>query len=51
MDAISSSISRATNYMMTIGIADFIDIIFVAYLIYEAILFVRKTNSYNLARV
>lgn len=36
--------------MMTIGISDFIDIMLVAFLIYQAILFVRKTNSYNLAK-
>ena len=44
------AISKAVNYLMTIGIADFIDIIIVAYLIYKAIWFVRRTNSYNLAK-
>lgn len=44
------AIGKAVNYLMTIGIADFIDIIIVAYLIYKAIWFVRRTNSYNLAK-
>lgn len=44
------AINKAINYLMTIGVADFIDIIIVAYLIYKAIWFVRRTNSYNLAR-
>lgn len=50
MEAISSGISKAINYLMTIGVADFIDILIVAYLIYQALWFVRKTNSYNLAK-
>lgn len=44
------AVGKAINYLMTIGIADFIDIIIVAYLIYKAIWFVRRTNSYNLAK-
>lgn len=50
MDAITGFVSKAINYMMTIRVSDFVDIIIVAYLIYEAILFVKKTNSYNLAK-
>lgn len=50
MSALSNSISGAVNYLLTIGISDFIDIIIVAYLIYKAIWFLRKTNSYNLAQ-
>lgn len=50
MDVISESLGKAINFMRTIGIADFLDIIIVAYLIYKAILFVRKTNSFNLAK-
>lgn len=50
MEVISSAITRSVNYLSTIGVADFIDIIIVAYLIYKAIWFVRKTNSYNLAK-
>lgn len=50
MEVITGAVSRATNYMHSIGVADFLDIIIVAYLIYKAILFVRRTNSYNLAK-
>ena len=50
MSALSNSISGAVNYLLTIGISDFIDIIIVAYLIYKAIWFLRKTNSFNLAQ-
>ena len=50
MSALSNSLSGAVNYLLTIRISDFIDIIIVAYLIYRAIWFLRKTNSYNLAQ-
>ena len=50
MSALSNSISGAVNYLLTIRISDFIDIIIVAYLIYKAIWSLRKTNSFNLAQ-
>lgn len=50
MEAISNAFGRGINYLQTIGIADLIDILIVAYLIYKAIMFVRRTNSYNLAK-
>ncbi len=50
MDALSNAISGDINYLLAIGVSDFIDIIIVAYLIYKAIWFLRKTNSYNLAQ-
>ena len=50
MSALSNSLSGAVNYLLTIRISDFIDIIIVAYLIYKAIWFLRKTNSFNLAQ-
>ena len=50
MSALSNSISGAVNYLLTIRISDFIDIIIVADLIYKAIWFLRRTNSYNLAQ-
>lgn len=50
MEAISSGLAKAWNYLMTMGVADILDILIVAYLIYKAIGFVRKTNSYNLAK-
>ena len=50
MEAISNAFRRTFNLMATIGAADIIDILIVAYLIYKAIRFVRRTNSYNLAK-
>ena len=50
MSALSNSISGAVNYLLTIRISDFIDIIIVAYLIYKAIWCLRKTNYYYLAQ-
>ena len=50
MSALSNSLSGAVNYLLTIGISDFVDIIIVAYLIYRAIWFLRRTNSFNLAQ-
>ena len=50
MEVIGNMLSKALNYLMTIGVADFIDIAIVAYLIYKALWFVRKTNFYNVAK-
>lgn len=50
MEAISTVTAKAWNYLTTMGIADIVDILIVAFLIYKAIGFVRKTNSYNLAK-
>ena len=50
MEAITGAISRSANYLGSIGISDFIDIIIVAYLIYKSLWFIRKTNFYNLAK-
>ncbi len=50
MDVIRSALDKVMNYIMTIGISDVLDIIIVAYLIYTAISFVRRTNSYNIAK-
>lgn len=50
MEAISSGLGRASNLLTTIGLSDVIDILIVAYLIYRTLWFVRKTNSYNLAK-
>lgn len=38
------------NLISTIGFADIVDILIVAYLIYKVIDLIRKTSSYNLAR-
>ena len=50
MEWINNVYMRTVNVLSTIGVADLIDILIVAYLIYKAIWFVRRTNSYNLAR-
>ena len=50
MDSITNLLSRAGNYLTTIGISDFIDILIVAFLIYRVICFVKKSNFVNLAK-
>ncbi len=50
MEVIRSGLSRALNILANMGVADFLDILIVAFIIYRAIWFVRKTNSYNLAK-
>ncbi len=50
MEVLSATLSKAVNYLMTIRVSDFIDILIVAYIIFRAIWFVRKTNAFNLAR-
>lgn len=50
MEVFCNGLSRSVNYLSTMGISDFLDIIIVAYLIYKAIGFVRRTNSNNLAK-
>lgn len=44
------AISKAINILSTVGIGDIVDILVVALLLYKLIMFVRKTNSHNLAR-
>jgi len=50
MEKLTNMLARAGNYMATMGIADFIDIIIVAFLIYRTIWFIRKSNFVNLAK-
>ena len=50
MEAITNILSTAISYIRTIGVADAVDILIVAYLIYKAIWFVRRTNARNVAR-
>ena len=50
MDAFANLLSTTLSYIQTIGFWDAIDILIVAYLIYQAINFVRRTNSKNVAR-
>ena len=42
MEKLTNALGRAGNYLATMGIADFIDIIIVAFLIYRIIWFVRS---------
>ena len=50
METITNALSRAGSYLTTIGIWDFVDILIVAFLIYRAIWFIRKSNFINLAK-
>ena len=50
MEAVRSIFVTAFNGIKTMGVTDFLDVIIVAYLIYKVIWFVRRTNSYNLAK-
>ncbi|MCR5088855.1 MAG: diadenylate cyclase CdaA [Oscillospiraceae bacterium] len=50
MESIMDLLGTTASYVKTIGLADIVDILIVAYLIYKAIFFIRKTNSYNIAR-
>ena len=50
MDIFRTAVERGLNYMSNIGVADIIDILIVAYLIYRVIILVRRTNTYNIAR-
>ena len=50
MEVIRSALSRGLNVISAMGIADILDILIVAYIIYRVIMFVRLTNSYNLAK-
>ena len=50
MEIFRNALESAVNYLSTIGVADVIDILIVAFLIYRLISFVRKTNTFNLAR-
>ena len=50
MEFIRSIMDQALQMLTTIELSDIIDILIVAYLIYKALLLIRKTNSTNLAR-
>lgn len=50
MEALKTALERSLNLLATMGVADIIDILVVAFLIYKAIWFVRRTNSYNIAK-
>ena len=50
MESIINLLSTGISYIRTIGIADAVDIVIVAYLIYKFFGFIRRTNSRNVAR-
>ena len=50
MEVVRDVFVTALNGIKTMSFTDFLDVIIVAYLIYKVIGFVRKTNSYNLAK-
>ena len=50
MEIIIDSLGNAINYISTIRLSDVVDILIVAFLIYKLIMFVRKTNTYNIAK-
>ena len=50
LNSLSGFFNSIGSLLSTIGIADIIDIIIVAYIIYRIIGLIRKTSSYNLAR-
>ena len=50
MEVIGSALEKATKYLMTIGISDFVDIVIVAYLLYKFIGLARKSNFSNVAK-
>lgn len=50
MNTLNNVYGRAFSYLATIGISDIIDILIVAFIIYEVLKLVRRTNSYNLAK-
>jgi diadenylate cyclase len=50
MEKLTNALARAGNYLATMGIADFVDIIIVAFLIYRTIWFIRKSSFINVAK-
>ena len=50
MSQFTISWQRIPNLLSTIRIADVLDILIVAYLIYKTIMLIRRTNSFHLAR-
>lgn len=50
MNTLADSLSTAINYIKTIGLADAFDILIVAFLIYELLGLIRKTNTMRVAK-
>ena len=49
MEVIGGAFEKISNIMATMSITDYVDIIIVAYIIFRIIMFIRRTNSRNLA--
>ena len=49
MEVIKNTFEHTGNIFMTMGISDYVDILLMAYIIFRVIMFIRKTNSRNLA--
>lgn len=50
MNSLAETLLNGVNYIKTIGIADAIDILLVAFLIYELLGLIRKTNTMKVAK-
>ena len=50
MPQFNITLQRLSGLLATINLADIVDILLVAYLIYKLIMLVRRTNSFHLAR-
>lgn len=50
MEVIENFIDRSMNYLSSIGIADIIDILVVAYILFKIVDLVHRTNAFNLAK-
>lgn len=49
MNTIRENLLTSFNYLMTIRLSDVVDILIVALIIYELIIFIKKTHSYRVA--
>ena len=49
MEVFGNVFDQLTNYLMTMTVSDYVDIILIAYIIYRVVMFIRKTNSRNIA--
>ena len=50
MEEITRSLNQALNYLLFVRISDIVDMLIVAFLIYQLIIIVRKTNTNRIAR-
>lgn len=50
MERIEEIVSRSMNYLSTMRLSDVVDVLIVAAIIYLVIAFVRRTNTYRVAR-